>query len=72
MAVGGATGDSTPALSSTEFYDPKAGAWSAGPSLRHARRTHTAWELAGGGGVLVGGGWRGWGREPLASVELLR
>jgi hypothetical protein len=51
--MGGGCGEFT--LGSSEIYDPRANAWSAGPDLQTPRNSHTATRLDDGSVLLVGG-----------------
>jgi hypothetical protein len=69
LLAGGFDGDDS--LSSTEIYDPAAGKIAVGPTLKAARRFHTATVIASGpnaGKVLLAGGLNN--RGPLASTEI--
>ncbi len=63
----GSSGEGAP-YASTEIFDPAAGTFTSGPSMREARSGHTATVLRDGR-VLIVGGWTGRYRA-AASAEL--
>jgi hypothetical protein len=55
MVAGGRSQDATVALSTTELFDPKSGAWKPGPPMNAARAGHTATALLDGRVLVIGG-----------------
>ncbi len=73
LVAGGYTtccGDSAPATTSSELYDPETNTWTATASLHEGRYAHAAVRLGNGRVLVAGGGTSGGNGSVLDSAEL--